>query len=223
MKPPMISAVIPTLNAAEQLPACLSALAGELVSEVVVADGGSADQTVTIARAAGARVVCAAPGRGGQLLAGCADAAGDWLLVVHADTVLAPGWEAAAERHVARQGARAGWFQFALDDPRPVARVWEAGVDVRSRLGLPYGDQGLLISRALYDASGGYRAIPLMEDVDLVRRLGRGRLARIQARAVTSAARYRREGYLRRSGRNWATLARWLAGADPADLARRYD
>ena len=97
-------------------------------------------------------------------------------------------------------------------------------MNARSRLlGLPYGDQGLLISRALYQAVGGYRAQPLMEDVDLARRLGRARLAEIPARAVTSAERFVRQGYWRRSTRNWALLARYLAGARPEELARAYD
>jgi hypothetical protein len=96
-------------------------------------------------------------------------------------------------------------------------------VDQRSRrFGLPYGDQGLLISKALYDAVGGYRPLPLMEDVDLVRRLGRARLRPLGARALTSGARFRREGYWRRSRRNWVLLARYLRGADPAELARGY-
>jgi hypothetical protein len=88
-------------------------------------------------------------------------------------------------------------------------------------LGLPYGDQGLLISRRLYEEVGGYRPLPLMEDVDLVRRL-RGRLRPLAARALTSAERYRRDGYLGRSVRNAVLLARYFAGADPERLAKAY-
>ena len=228
MAVPQISLVIPTLNAAETLRDCLGSVAAAraegLVSEVVVADGGSTDGTADVASAEGARVVRGSGGRGGQLVAGCAVAGGGWLLVLHADTRLEPGWEAAARRHMAERPDRAGWFRFALDDPAEIARVWEAGVNLRSRvLGLPYGDQGLLISRTLYDAVGGYRAQPLMEDVDLVRRLGRSRLAEVGARAVTSAERFVAQGYWRRSMRNWGLLARYLAGAHPTDLARGYD
>jgi hypothetical protein len=125
---------------------------------------------------------------------------------------------------MAERPERAGWFRFALDDPAEIARLWAFGANLRSRLfALPYGDQGLLISRGLYEAVGGYRAQPLLEDVDLVRRLGRRRLAEVEARAITSAERFVREGYWRRSARNWRLLARYLAGADPAELARRYD
>lgn len=220
----MISVVIPALNAATSLPACLAALRSTLVSEVLVVDGGSTDGTRHVAEAAAATVLGPLPpSRGGQLAAGCAATEGEWLLALHADTRFQPGWAEAARRHMAGHPDKAGWFRFALDDPRPVARVWEAGVALRSGLGLPYGDQGLLIPRPLYEAVGGYRELPLMEDLDLVRRIGRGRLRGIEARAVTSAARYRRDGYLRRSARNWRLVARWLNGVDPADLAGRYD
>jgi rSAM/selenodomain-associated transferase 2 len=218
-----LSVIIPTLNAEAGLPGCLDALSDPLVSEVIVADGGSRDGTVALAARAGVRLVGPLPpSRGGQLRTGCAEATGAWLLIVHADTVLAPGWSDAVVRHMAEHPDRAGWFAFALDDPSPVARVWEAGVRVRSRLGWPYGDQGLLIPRCLYDAVGGYRDQPLMEDLDLVRRLGRSRLRGLGVRALTSAARYRTGGYAGRSLRNWDLVLRWLAGADPAELARRY-
>ena len=218
-----ISVIIPTLNPGEALIRCLAAVSSPLVGEVVVADGGSCDDTIDVAAGGGAKVIGPLPpSRGGQIRTGCEVAAGSWLLIVHADTVLAPGWSQAAARHMTDHPDRAGWFIFALDDPRAVARVWEVGVRLRSRLGLPYGDQGLLISRRLYDHVGGYRDLPLMEDLDLVRRLGRRRLRGLGARAVTSAARYRRDGYAGRSLRNWGLVLRWLAGADPADLAQRY-
>ena len=224
----MISVVIPTLDAATGLRGCLTALVPAamqgLVREVVIADGGSADATLEIAEETGARVVTGAAGRGAQLAAGCAEAKGPWLLVLHADTRLEPDWSGAARRHIAEHPEQAGWFGFALDDPRPLARLWEAGVGLRSRwAALPYGDQGLLLSKALYEGVGGYRPLPLMEDVDLVRRLGRRRLRPLGARAVTSAERYRREGYARRSARNAWLLARYLTGADAGELARRYD
>jgi hypothetical protein len=96
----------------------------------------------------------------------------------------------------------------------------------RARAGLlklPYGDQGLLIHRRLYDALGGYRPLALMEDLDLVRRIGPKRLSILPALAVTSAAKYRRDGYMRRSTRNIILATRFLLGANPDDLAKRYD
>jgi rSAM/selenodomain-associated transferase 2 len=224
----MISVVIPTLNAADELASSAAALLRArhegLVSQLVVADGGSTDETEDVAAREGAELVRASRGRGGQLVAGCAYAEGPWLLVLHADTRLEPGWEEAARRHMGERADKAGWFRFRLDDPAFVARVWETGVDLRSRVfGLPYGDQGLLLTRSLYEDVGGYRAQPLMEDVDLVRRLGRRRLAAVNARAVTSAERFVSQGYWRRSSGNWGLLAAYLTGTDPAELARRYD
>lgn len=222
----MISVVIPTLNAAATLQHALAPLVpaavSALVRELVIADGGSSDATLAIAEDAGARVVATEAGRGVQLAAGCGAAKSDWLLVLHADTVLAEGWDKAAAEHIARHASRAGYFRFALDDHGLKARLWERGVAVRSTLlGLPYGDQGLLISRRLYEEVGGYRPLPLMEDVDLVRRL-RGGLRPLPAAAVTSAERYRREGYVGRSVKNAVLLARYLAGADPERLAKAY-
>jgi hypothetical protein len=118
---------------------------------------------------------------------------------------------------------RAGYFALALDDDAPAARRLVRLVAWRCRvLALPYGDQGLLISRALYDAVGGYAAIPLMEDVDIVRRLGRARLAPIGATIIASAKRYRRDGYWRRPLRNLFCLSLYFLGVPPARIAKFY-
>jgi rSAM/selenodomain-associated transferase 2 len=221
-----VSAVIPTLNAGADLPAMLAALhRGGPIGEIVVCDGGSADATVALATAAGARVVVAQRGRGAQLAAGAAAASGEWLLFLHADCRPAPGWRDAVCAFVGAPGAaeRAGYFAFALDDPHPAARRLERIVAWRCRaLALPYGDQGLLIARPLYDAVGGFAAIPLMEDVDLVRRLGRGRLAPLGPALYSSARRYRQGGYIGRPLRNLFCLSLYLAGVPPRRLIRLY-
>lgn len=221
-----ISVVIPTLDAEEALSATLAALTdAQLVLEVIVADGGSCDDTVAIAEAAGARVIAAERGRGPQLAAGARAASGEWLLFLHADCRLSAGWEAAAAAFMAAPDAasRAGYFAFALDDPSPAARRLERIVAWRCRLlGLPYGDQGLLIARSLYEAVGGFAALPLMEDVDLVRRIGRHRLMLLPAPIVSSARRYRSGGYVRRPLRNLLCLSLYFAGVPPRRIARLY-
>lgn len=224
-----ITVIVPTLDAAETLPATLAAL-GEglsagLIRDLVISDGGSGDETRAIAEAAGAQWVTGPTSRGGQLRRGAGVAEGAWLLVLHADTALAPGWTKAVSDHLAGSedaGEAAAYFRLAFDARGAAPRIVAGWANLRARLfGLPYGDQGLLIPRTLYDAVGGYPDIPLMEDVALARAL-RGRLARLDAVAVTSAEKYRMQGWFRRGARNLWTLARYLAGADPAALARAY-
>jgi rSAM/selenodomain-associated transferase 2 len=221
-----VSAVIPTFNATETLPETLAALRGSaMVREVIVADSESSDETIDCAISAGARVLASPHGRGRQLAAGAAAASGDWLFFLHADCRPEPGWETAVEAFVTAPEAdgRAGYFDFALDDPAPAARRLEHIVAWRCRaLALPYGDQGLLIARNLYDRVGGFAPLPLMEDVNLVRRLGRHRLARIGARCLASARRYHREGYVRRPLRNLLCLSLYFAGVPPTRIVRFY-
>jgi len=217
----MLTIVIPALNAAASLGACLAALDG--ADEVLVVDGGSTDDSAGIAQRAGARLIAAPRGRGTQLRAGGEAARGDWLLFLHADTRLGAGWPEAVAAHVATAPDQAGYFDLRLDDDAWQARVIERGVASRVRLlGLPYGDQGLLIPRRLYNEVGGFRPLALMEDVDLARRIGRHRLHRMDATALTSADRWRRDGWLRRSGRNLACLALYALGMAPTRLARFY-
>jgi rSAM/selenodomain-associated transferase 2 len=217
-----VSVIIPTLNAQADLSACLAALVegldAGLITELIVSDGGSTDDTAVLAEAWGAEMVTGPASRGGQLRRGCAAARGSWCLVLHADTVLAPGWSAAVAAHLAQD--RAGYFKLRFDRGGRFVAGW---ANLRARLfGLPYGDQGLLIRRDLYDRIGGYRDQPLMEDVAIARAL-RGQLIAIDAAAVTSAAKYRRQGWLRRGARNLWTLLRYLAGADPHALAKSYN
>jgi rSAM/selenodomain-associated transferase 2 len=192
--------------------------------EVIVVDGGSHDGTPEIAAAGGALVMRTPKGRGRQLHAGAEAARGPWLLFLHADTVLGSGWREAVEAHQRRGAGRAACFRFRLDDPAWQARMLERLVALRVWLfALPYGDQGLLIHRDLYAALGGFRPLPLMEDVDMIRRIGRRRLVRLACSAVTSAERWRREGWVRRSARNLQCLALYMAGASIERVARLYE
>ncbi len=212
----MLSVVIPTLNASAALRQTLASVTA--ADEVVVADGGSGDGTAELAASLGARLIRAPRGRGAQLAAGVAAASGEWLLLLHADTTLAPGW-----RRATVPPDRAGYFRFTLDSNDPRARRLERLVAWRCRaLALPYGDQGLLIHRDLLQAVGGIRPLPLMEDVDLVRRLGRRRLLGLDAAAVTSAAKWQRHGWYGRSLRNLACLGLYFAGVPPRQIARFY-
>jgi rSAM/selenodomain-associated transferase 2 len=217
-----LTVVIPTRNAAATLPRCLAALkvGAGLIADVIIVDGGSTDGTPGLAP--GVTWLRAAPSRGGQLRVGAAAAGTAFLLFLHADTRLAAGWPAAVEAAMGMPG-EAQYFRFRLDSARFAARVLEAVVALRCRvLRLPYGDQGLLISRALLDEVGGVPDLPLMEDVALARRL-RGRLRAMPVAAVTSAARYERDGWVRRPLRNVLCLALYFAGVSPARIKRLYD
>ena len=221
---PQLSIVIPTLEAADCLGATLGAVA-DAGAEVIVADGGSVDATQAIARGHGATVVESPPGRGAQLAEGARRAAGRWLLFLHADTVPSAGWAEAVATFTADPANqdRAAVFRFALDDSGAAPRRLERAVAWRGRvLGLPYGDQGLLIGRRLYDVVGGYRPLVLMEDVDMVRRVERRRLHVLDVAAVTSARRYREGGYLRRPLLNLCCLGLYFLGVPPGVLARLY-
>ena len=220
-----ISVIIPTLDCAASLGPTLACafdgmMAG-LVGEVVLADGGSTDGIAEVARETGARLVSGPRGRGAQLAAGAEAATGDWFLFLHADTTLSPGWQDTLRSHITTQGT-AAHFRLRFDDPGAPARLVAGWANLRSRLfSLPYGDQGLLISRALYTSIGGYPAIPLMEDVAIARAL-RGQLTALPVTATTSAAKYHRDGWTRRGTRNLWLLTRYLLGADPEALARAY-
>ncbi|MEM1384001.1 MAG: TIGR04283 family arsenosugar biosynthesis glycosyltransferase [Pseudomonadota bacterium] len=222
-----LSVVIPTLDAAARIGPCLAALAAALpsglVREVVIADGGSTDDIAMLADGTGARLIAAPKGRGPQLVAGADAATGPWLLFLHADTVLPTGWDRVVRHHIAEHAGQAGYFGLRFEAGEAMARVTGNWANLRSVLfALPYGDQGLLISRKLYDAVGGHQPIPLMEDVAIVRTLGRRRLRRLDGAVITAPDRYRRDGWVRRGARNIGTLALYFAGVAPERLAERY-
>jgi rSAM/selenodomain-associated transferase 2 len=224
----MISVIIPTLNAQSSLDATLDPLSygkPDLIQEIIICDGGSQDGTIEIAIRANCRVVRCTPGRGEQLRYGASHAKGRWLLFLHADTRLSIGWEAAVKDFLGRVAASqcAAVFTFKLDDHTKRAWLLERIVDLRVKVfGLPYGDQGLLISRSFYDDVGGFKPLPLMEDVDLIRRIGHARIETLAVSAATSADRYKRNGYLFRTTRNFLCLLLYFVGVPPRLIARLY-
>ena len=220
-----LTIVIPTLNAGADLASTLDALSpGTPFFRVLVVDGGSADDTGDIASSSGAMVIEAPTGRGSQLMAGANAAATDWLLFLHADTRLEAGWLEVAEAFIGHpaNAEKAGYFRFGLDGPRTWYKDWiERGVAARCKaIGLPFGDQGLLIRDDFYRSVGGYRPFPLFEDVDLVRAIGKNRLSLLPVVAETSAVRYERDGYISRIARNLCLQALYRLGTPPEKLAR---
>jgi rSAM/selenodomain-associated transferase 2 len=191
--------------------------------EIVVADGAADSRLDRVAAARhDVRVVRSRPGRAAQMNAGAAVSTAPWLVFVHADSRMPAGWLDHLES--CPPDLAGGWFLFALDDAAWQARVVERGVRWRVRLlRLPYGDQGLFARRDVFARMGGYRDLPLMEDVDFLGRLRReGRCLEIPLPLVTSARRWRRDGWLRRSTQNLALVTLYFAGVSPATLARWY-
>ena len=226
----MISVIIPTRNSAQALARTLAPLiagvADGVVKEAIVADGGSADETLVVAEAAGCAVLACRGGRAQQLMHAAKAARGDWFLILHPGAVLAPGWLEEVKRFVARPGAqsRAATFRFALDEETPAAKRVVAWARLRGEaMKLPGGEQGLLISRRLYDIVGGYANLESMEDIDMARRIGRRRLVVLRAEAIVCDDNYQREGFTRRAWREHAAVARYLMGADPGELAKTLE
>lgn len=219
-----LDVVVPTLNAAASLPATLAAVPRD--AAVIISDGGSTDATLAIASAATCRIVEGPRGRGRQLAAGAGASTRPWRLFLHADTIVSPeGWAAIA-RHMASPGGEqaAATLRLAVDDPAWQARVIERAVAWRVRwFGLAYGDQGLLIHRDLYAVIGGYPDLPLMEDVEIMRRLGRARHRVLNGEARTSAARWRRRGWLGQTMRNLTCVSLYRLGVPVDRIVKLYD
>lgn len=224
---PLVSIVVPVRGDSAPLVALLAQLPPRDGVEVVVASTGPVDVAQQRLRAARPDVTWldGAPGRGVQLNAGAAVARGVWLWFLHADSrVPAQWWEAFATVDAAGT-AVGGSFAFRLASPAWQARWLERGVALRVRLfGLPYGDQGIFARRTVFQSLGGFKAVPLMEDVEFIRRLKRhGRLEHLSVGLQTSARRWEQRGWLRQSAANLVTLGLYGAGVSPARLARRYD
>lgn len=220
MRGSAISVVIPALDEEACLARTIRSVAAD--AEVIVVDGCSRDHTREVAERGGAIVLSCPPCRGAQLRAGACRATGDWLVFLHADTWLEAGW-ADDIRELAPETV-GGAFGLSIDAPGRRYRLAEAAVALRCRLfAFPYGDQALFVRRIVYDRMGGMAPVPLMEDVDFVRRLrSQGVLAMPRTRAFTSARRWERHGFLGTTFRNWGLVALYAAGVSPARLARLY-
>ncbi len=220
----LITVIIPALNEEPNLGYVVeSALRGQGV-EVIVVDGGSQDRTYALARALGVKALMSFAGRARQMNLGAALARGEYLLFLHADTLLPSGWDGQLRDMLNQPGVVAGAFQFGLDAGGPAYRLLERLVAWRSRwLQLPYGDQAICLRASMFENLGGYAEIPIMEDFELVRRLAhRGRLALAPAAVRTSARRWRVRGLWRTTLINQAIVLGYGLGVPPARLHRWY-
>jgi rSAM/selenodomain-associated transferase 2 len=223
---PALAVVIPALNEAGRLPALLADLDQAprgLISERVVVDGGSRDGTVQLARLGGAQVLRSAPGRGRQLQRGIAATTAPWLLLLHADARLCRTWPGVVQQAMHKPAA--AWaFDLAIDAGGLSLRLVELAVRLRSQLRqLPYGDQGLLLPRALLHQAGGMPELDLMEDLALIQRLqALTRIRRLAQPLRVDGRRWRQLGVVRTTWRNARLRRAWRCGASPAELAGLY-
>lgn len=223
---PSLSIIVPTLDEEARIGAALSALAPlrQRGAELIVADGGSRDRTVEIARPLADRVIAAPCGRGAQMNAGAVAASGDVLLFLHADTTLPPEADSLVLECLHWPAAQWGRFDVRIEGESPLLPIVAALMNARSRLtGIATGDQAMFVRRAAFVATGGFPEIPLMEDVELSKRLKRvSRPICLAARVVTSGRRFDERGAVRTILLMWRLRLEFWLGVSPAALARRY-
>ena len=222
--PAPISIIIPTLNSETDLRETLGALfegiENNLIRELIICDGGSIDKTKLIASEVGAIFVKVSCGRGLQINKGIEKSKGDWILILHADTILSSGWSVKLLEKIDKNFAY--HFKLKFKSKSLFARILEYWAHIRSKfLGLPYGDQGFLIHRDLLDTIKKFPKIPIMEDIALADRL-RGKIRPLDILAHTSAENYHKNGWLRQSMINFFIFTQYRLGKDPNQLFKFY-
>jgi rSAM/selenodomain-associated transferase 2 len=222
-----LSIIIPVLNEGSNIAAALTALSAYRARgvEIIVVDGGSTDGTVALARPLADFVITSARGRATQMNAGAGMARGNVLMFLHADTRLPADADQQVLNALARLDRAWGRFDVTIDGAHPLLRVIAGAMNLRSRLtGITTGDQAMFATRKAYDAVGGFPEIALMEDITLARNLKRvSRPLCLRARVTTSGRRWERRGVVRTIVLMWRLRLAYFLGADPKDLAKRYE
>ena len=220
----MISVIIPTLNEELTLEKSLISVGNSKDVEIIVSDGGSDDATLAIAERLADKTLSSPSGRGAQLNQGAAAALGDILLFLHADTILPAGWEDYIGEALRDEEVAGGAFSFSLPNRSIPFAFIILMVNIRSRLlKLPYGDQALFVRRRIFDKLSGFRQIPIMEDVELVKGMRRlGRIQILDQPVITSSRRWEKEGWIRTTFRNLCLLFLYHLGVSPERLYRFY-
>ena len=219
-----ISIIVPTHNEAENIGKLLPELSAIPDVELLVVDGGSTDNTVAVAQSLGVRVLSSSPGKAIQMNTGAEAAQGDILLFLHCDTILPAGFVEPVRNALKQSGVSAGAFQLSINGRGAGLRVIEWLVNFRSRfLQMPYGDQGIFVTREMFFSVGPFPQQPIMEDFELMRRLKKkGRVTILPLRATTSARRWQRLGVLKTTLINQLIIIKYLWGVSPEKLADLY-
>ena len=223
---PKISIIVPTINEANNLPLLLSDLS--IVhedGEIIIIDCGSKDKTIDIANIYGAKVYKSKEkNRGLQLNMGAKNAKGDWFIFLHADTRLSHDWLKKINSVLKGDKNHIYYFKFKVDHKKLIYRVLEIFVNLRSQyFKQPYGDQGLIIHRATYFENNGFRKIPLMEDVDFIRRLNKKKdLKQLNSPIFISSRKWERTNIFLQAFKNWNFRRRWLKGESTKSIYSDY-
>jgi len=221
--PGRISVIIPALNEQARIASAIRSAQGGGDVEIIVVDGHSTDDTAGVARSCGVTVLMTSPpGRARQMNAGAAQATGQWLLFLHADTLLPPAYDRCIRRLLSEQGIVGGAFCLKIDTPGWFLRFLEKTVNLRSRwLGRPYGDQGIFLAAELFERLEGYADLPIMEDFVLIGRLRRyGRVCVASKPVVTSGRRWANKGVFRATLLNQIVTVAYCLGVSPRRLAQ---
>ena len=221
-----ISIIIPTINEANNLPLLLSDLSTiHKDGEIIIVDCGSKDKTIDIANIYGAKVfISRERNRGLQLDIGAANSKGDWLIFLHADTRLTHDWFRKINSVLKGDNNYIYYFKFKINNKRIIFRALEFLVNLRSKyFKMPYGDQGLIIHRTTYFENNGFRKIPLMEDLDFLRRLNNKKiLKQLNLPIFISSRKWERTNIFYQAFRNWNFRRRWLRGESAQSIYSDY-
>ncbi|WP_375500941.1 TIGR04283 family arsenosugar biosynthesis glycosyltransferase [uncultured Nostoc sp.] len=219
-----ISIIIPTLNEAENIKEAIATTQPNTNIEVIVVDGGSDDDTVAIAQSLGVKVISSSPGRAVQMNTGAVAANGEILLFLHADTCLPTGFDDMVRTALQQPGTVAGAFKLRIDTSLLSLRWVEWGINVRSHFyQMPYGDQAIFLTKAVFQQIGNFPELPIMEDFELMRRLKRiGRIVIIPTPVVTSARRWLQKGVFKTTLLNQIVIIAYLLGVSPERICHWY-
>ncbi len=219
-----ISVIIPTLNESGNIQATItSALVNDTI-EVVVADGGSIDNTVDISLSLGVKFILSDTGRANQMNTGASIASGDILLFLHGDTRLPDNFDVMVKEVLRKPGVIAGAFSLQIDAPHWSLRLIESAVNLRSRfLQMPYGDQAIFLSREIFNEIGNFPPLPIMEDFEIMRRLKRkGKIAIIDVPVITSGRRWIKKGVVKTTLMNQIAIIAYSIGISPRLIGEWY-
>ena len=221
-----ISIIIPTINEANNLPLLLSDLSNiQKEGEIIIVDSGSEDKTIDIANIYGAKVfISKERNRGLQLDIGAKNSKGEWFIFLHADTRLTHDWYEKINSFLKGNKNNIYYFEFKINHEKIIYRVLEILVNFRSKFfKQPYGDQGLVIHRTTYFKNNGFRKIPLMEDVDFLRRLkNKKKLKQLNLPIFISSRKWEKTNIFLQALKNWNFRRRWLKGESTKSIYSDY-